>query len=142
MRACSYLELVYHRHLRIACCTVSVLVVSTPLLICFVQEEYGIGPAQVDALFHFAKFQFECGSYEASSEFLHHFRTYSLDADKNLQALWGKLASEILVTQVCSSITFRATILILCVWPPYARYDAFIGVRAPLKIEVGDTVGL
>lgn len=66
------------------------------------QEEYGIGAVQVDALLHFAKFQFECGNYEAASEYLHHFRTYSLDADKNLSALWGKLASEILMTHVRS----------------------------------------
>ena len=38
------------------------------------QEEYQIGPAQIDALFYYAKFQFECGNYSAAAEFLYHFR--------------------------------------------------------------------
>ena len=38
------------------------------------QDEYQIGPAQIDALFHYAKFQFECGNYSAAAEFLYHFR--------------------------------------------------------------------
>ena len=38
------------------------------------QEQYQIGPNQIDALFHYAKFQFECGNYSAAAEFLYHFR--------------------------------------------------------------------
>lgn len=38
------------------------------------QDEYQIGPAQIDALHNYAKFQFECGNYSAASEFLYHFR--------------------------------------------------------------------
>ena len=38
------------------------------------QEQYQIGPAQIDALYNFAKFQFECGNYSGAAEFLYHYR--------------------------------------------------------------------
>ena len=41
--------------------------------------------------------QFECGNYSAASEFLYHYRTLSTDSERNLSALWGKLAAEILM---------------------------------------------
>jgi hypothetical protein len=40
----------------------------------FLQEQYAIGAPQIDALYHFAKFQFECGNYSAAAEFLYHYR--------------------------------------------------------------------
>ena len=40
----------------------------------FLQEQYQIGPAQIDALYSFAKFQFECGNYSGAAEFLYHYR--------------------------------------------------------------------
>lgn len=40
----------------------------------FLQEEYQIGPAQIDALYNFAKFQFDCGNYSGAAEFLYHYR--------------------------------------------------------------------
>jgi translation initiation factor 3 subunit E len=63
----------------------------------FLQKEYGIGPAHVDALFHYAKFQFECGNYVRASEMLFHYRTLSTHQTRNIQALWGKLASDVLL---------------------------------------------
>jgi eIF3 subunit 6 N terminal domain len=41
----------------------------------FLQEQYAIGPPQIDALYHFAKFQFECGNYSVATEFLYHYRS-------------------------------------------------------------------
>ena len=38
------------------------------------QDQYQIGPAQIDALYNFAKFQFECGNYSGAAEFLYHYR--------------------------------------------------------------------
>ena len=38
------------------------------------QEQYQIGPSQIDALYNFAKFQFECGNYSGAAEFLYHYR--------------------------------------------------------------------
>lgn len=40
----------------------------------FLQEVFQIGPAQIDALFHYAKFQFDCGNYSVAAEFLYHYR--------------------------------------------------------------------
>lgn len=42
----------------------------------FLQEQYAIGPPQIDALYHFAKFQFDCGNYSLAAEFLYHYRCY------------------------------------------------------------------
>lgn len=39
----------------------------------FLQIEYQIGPEQIDALYHFAKFQFECGNYSGAAEYLYHY---------------------------------------------------------------------
>ena len=38
------------------------------------QEQYQIGPAQIEALYHFAKNKFECGNYTDAAEFLYHYR--------------------------------------------------------------------
>lgn len=38
------------------------------------QDQYQIGPSQIDALYNFAKFQFECGNYSGAAEFLYHYR--------------------------------------------------------------------
>ena len=62
----------------------------------FLEENFQIGPAQIDALYHFAKFQFDCGNYTASAEYLYHYRTLGTNTERNISALWGKLASEIL----------------------------------------------
>ncbi|KAK9825491.1 hypothetical protein WJX74_001021 [Apatococcus lobatus] len=62
----------------------------------FLQDNFQIGPAQIDALYHFAKFQFDCGNYTASAEYLYHYRTLGTNTERNISALWGKLASEIL----------------------------------------------
>lgn len=68
-------------------------------------QEFNIGPQQIDALYHYAKFQFECGNYSAASEFLYHYRTLSTDGERNLSALWGKLAAEILLQVLCCCLT-------------------------------------
>jgi hypothetical protein len=36
----------------------------------FLKEEFNIGPEQIDALYQFAKFQFDCGNYSSASELL------------------------------------------------------------------------
>lgn len=64
------------------------------------QENFGIGPEQVETLFDYAKCIYECGDYEAAGELLHQYCTYSVDPPKLLAAMWGKLASEILAFNV------------------------------------------
>jgi len=61
------------------------------------QENFEVTPASVDALYKFAKFQFDCGNYTGAAEFLYHFRALNTDPEKDFAALWGKFASEILM---------------------------------------------
>lgn len=65
------------------------------------QEQFGIGPEQVDTLYQYAKCIYECGQYKAAGELLHQYCTFTLDHLKLLSAMWGKLASEILDCNVC-----------------------------------------
>ena len=65
-------------------------------------QEHGIGASQIDALYHFAKFQFDCGNYSAAQEYLLHYRTLSTDNERNMSALWGKLAAELLLQSWCA----------------------------------------
>lgn len=60
-------------------------------------DQFEITPQLLDSLLKFAKFQFECGNYSGASDFLGVYRSVSTNADKNLAALWGKLAAEILM---------------------------------------------
>ncbi|KAF5178331.1 Eukaryotic translation initiation factor 3 subunit e [Thalictrum thalictroides] len=61
------------------------------------QERYQIGPDQIEALYQYAKFQFECGNYSGAADFLYQYRALCTNSDRNLSALWGKLAAEILM---------------------------------------------
>jgi translation initiation factor 3 subunit E len=63
----------------------------------FLQENHGVTPESVDALYRFAKFQFECGNYSGAAEYLFQFRALNTNAEKNFSALWGKFAAEILM---------------------------------------------
>lgn len=63
----------------------------------FLRDEFGVGTEQIDALFHLAKFQFECGDYRGSADHLHNFRSLTISREKNFAALWGKLAAEIML---------------------------------------------
>lgn len=63
----------------------------------WLQREHNIGSEQIDALYQYAKFQFDCGNYSEAAEFLYHYRTLSTNSERNLSALWGKLAAEVLL---------------------------------------------
>eukprot|EP01120_Amphizonella_sp_Union-15-10_P007861 TRINITY_DN2710_c0_g1_i2.p1 TRINITY_DN2710_c0_g1~~TRINITY_DN2710_c0_g1_i2.p1 ORF type:complete len:458 (-),score=97.97 TRINITY_DN2710_c0_g1_i2:87-1403(-) len=63
------------------------------------KANYGVKDEHLDDLFRIAKFQFECGNYSATAEYLSFFRELSNDPEKNLAALWGKLAAEILIME-------------------------------------------
>jgi len=62
----------------------------------FLRESHGVGPEDIDALFHYAKFQFECGNYSAAAEFLYHYRSLCTNSERGSSALWGKFAADIL----------------------------------------------
>ena len=63
----------------------------------FLQKEFGIGPDQVDALYHYAKWNFECGNYSAAGEYLYNYRLLSTHPERSIGALWGKVAADILL---------------------------------------------
>ncbi|XP_027174830.1 eukaryotic translation initiation factor 3 subunit E [Coffea eugenioides] len=60
-------------------------------------ERYQIGPEQIEALYQYAKFQFECGNYSGAADYLYLYRTLCTNSERSLSALWGKLAAEILM---------------------------------------------
>eukprot|EP01123_Difflugia_compressa_P015353 TRINITY_DN855_c1_g1_i1.p1 TRINITY_DN855_c1_g1~~TRINITY_DN855_c1_g1_i1.p1 ORF type:complete len:485 (+),score=85.79 TRINITY_DN855_c1_g1_i1:73-1455(+) len=64
----------------------------------YLSENYQITKEDVDALYVYAKFQYECGIYDAATECLEQFRLLNTDQTKDYMALWGKLASEILMS--------------------------------------------
>jgi len=59
--------------------------------------EHNVGVEQIDALYTFAKFQFDCGNYSGAAEFLYHYRTLCTSNEKGFSALWGKFAADILM---------------------------------------------
>merc|ERR1719318_463321 len=61
-------------------------------------KTYGFQPEMVDMLYAYAKFQYECGNYSGAAEYLYFCRVLLPPSSKNyLSAIWGKLASEILM---------------------------------------------
>ncbi|XP_051139411.1 eukaryotic translation initiation factor 3 subunit E-like [Andrographis paniculata] len=60
-------------------------------------DRYKIGPEQIEALYQYAKFQFECGNYSGAADYLYQYRALCPNSERNLSALWGKLAAEILM---------------------------------------------
>ncbi|KAJ1918421.1 eukaryotic translation initiation factor 3 subunit E [Tieghemiomyces parasiticus] len=62
----------------------------------FLKDNYNFTDEMIETLYHYGKFQYDCGQYGISSDMLYHFRVLSTDNELNLSALWGKLASEIL----------------------------------------------
>lgn len=56
-----------------------------------------IGQPQMEALYEFAVFQYECGNYAAASDYLRHYRKLSDNKERGTVALWGQLASQILM---------------------------------------------
>merc|ERR1719233_2446840 len=61
-------------------------------------KDHKFKPEYLDVLYDFAKFQYECGNYSGAAEYLYFHRVLAPPTDKNfMNALWGKLASEILM---------------------------------------------
>jgi hypothetical protein len=56
-----------------------------------------IGPDQIEALYQYAKFQFECGNYSGAADYLYQYRALCTNSERSVSALWGKLAAEILM---------------------------------------------
>jgi translation initiation factor 3 subunit E len=56
-----------------------------------------IGPEQIETLYQYAKFQFDCGNYSDAAVYLYQYRALCTNSERSLSALWGKLAAEILM---------------------------------------------
>lgn len=60
-------------------------------------DRYQIGPDQIEALYQYAKFQFECGNYSGAADYLYQYKGLCTNSERRLSALWGKMAAEILM---------------------------------------------
>jgi len=65
----------------------------------YLEEHHGITKEDIDAIYYYAKFQYECGKYDLAIDFLDPFRVLNRDPHKDIMALWGKLSSEILMSK-------------------------------------------
>eukprot|EP01097_Dermamoeba_algensis_P005913 TRINITY_DN3723_c0_g1_i1.p1 TRINITY_DN3723_c0_g1~~TRINITY_DN3723_c0_g1_i1.p1 ORF type:complete len:404 (-),score=91.80 TRINITY_DN3723_c0_g1_i1:304-1515(-) len=63
----------------------------------YLSQHHGVTAAGINALYDYAKFQFDTGNYSGALESLIHFRALSDDQEKCFSALWGKFAAEILM---------------------------------------------
>ncbi|KAJ7333711.1 Eukaryotic translation initiation factor 3 subunit E [Desmophyllum pertusum] len=65
----------------------------------YLEMHHGIKPEMLDTLYKYAKFQYECGNYSGAAEYLYFYRVLvpGNDDRNTLNALWGKLGSEILM---------------------------------------------
>ncbi|KAJ2691306.1 eukaryotic translation initiation factor 3 subunit E, partial [Coemansia spiralis] len=60
-------------------------------------DNYQCTPEMVLELYNYGQLQYSCGNYGGSADILLHFSILSTDAELTLSAMWGKLASEILL---------------------------------------------
>lgn len=63
----------------------------------FLANDFQIGPEHVEALYQYAKFQFDCGNYQTAAELLQPYRILCTNGERNMSALWGKLSSDVLM---------------------------------------------
>ena len=65
-------------------------------------EQHGIGLESIDALYRFAKLNFEIGRYREAADYLFYYRELmkAREEEKAYWALWGKLAGEILMANM------------------------------------------
>lgn len=67
-------------------------------LLDFLVQNYKFNLEWMDAVYIYAKSQYECGNYMAATEYLYLYRLLVPTTDKNyLNGMWGKLAAEILM---------------------------------------------
>ncbi|KAJ2786213.1 eukaryotic translation initiation factor 3 subunit E [Coemansia javaensis] len=60
-------------------------------------DNYQCTPEMVLELYKYGQLQYSCGNYGGSADILLHFSILSTDPELTLSAMWGKLASEILL---------------------------------------------
>lgn len=70
----------------------------------YLLRERGITAENIEALFPFAKLTYDFGSYQMAADILFYYRMLTQDDEKKFEALWGKLAAEILMTNFDSAL--------------------------------------
>ena len=65
----------------------------------FLETNHGIGVDNINLLYDYGRFQYDCGDYGSAAHHLDQFRILSTDNDRVTSATWGKLACDILTTQ-------------------------------------------
>uniref|UniRef100_A0A1I8AHJ7 Eukaryotic translation initiation factor 3 subunit E n=1 Tax=Steinernema glaseri TaxID=37863 RepID=A0A1I8AHJ7_9BILA len=66
----------------------------------YLVQKYNFQLGSLDTLYRYAKFQYDCGNYSVASICLYYYRSLVHQSDGNyLNALYGKLASEILLQE-------------------------------------------
>ncbi|XP_039270983.1 eukaryotic translation initiation factor 3 subunit E-like [Styela clava] len=64
----------------------------------YLETNHAFRLEDLDSLYDYAKFQYECGNYSGAAEYLYFHRVLVSPTDKHaMDTLWGKLASEILM---------------------------------------------
>ncbi|KAJ1643022.1 eukaryotic translation initiation factor 3 subunit E [Coemansia erecta] len=61
------------------------------------RDNYQCTPEMVLELYNYGQLQYSCGNYGGCADMLFHFGILSTDPELTLSAMWGKLASEILL---------------------------------------------
>ncbi|KAI8882782.1 eukaryotic translation initiation factor 3, subunit 6 [Backusella circina FSU 941] len=62
----------------------------------YLKDNYQFTEESINILYEFGQFQYNCGDYGGAADYLYHFRVLSTDAERSLNATWGKMAAEIL----------------------------------------------
>ncbi|KAL8497480.1 hypothetical protein ACS0TY_020982 [Phlomoides rotata] len=60
-------------------------------------DRFQIGHEHIEALYQYAKFQFEYDNYSRAVDYLYQYRALCTNSERSLSTLWGKLAAEILM---------------------------------------------
>lgn len=63
----------------------------------YLEEHHGLTEEKLSAFYRYAKSEFECGNYSFSAFYLSYYRLLDTSSASSFSALWGKLASEILM---------------------------------------------
>merc|ERR1719452_253734 len=66
-------------------------------LVAYLETNHQFKPEMLDVFFKYLKFQYECGNYNSTADYMSLFCNTVSPTDKNyMSSLWGKFASEIL----------------------------------------------
>lgn len=60
-------------------------------------KEHQIGEEDIEYLYLYARFQFDCGNYSGAAEFLKYYRLLCNNGERAVSALWGKFAADMLM---------------------------------------------